>query len=137
MVIKVKNKDITINCPFNIGDVVTITNFSCAYFGWYVEKTPKLKEVCPEQYGKGEPTFYVTNDVPREWKIKHIICHRLNATKSIDVILINRFRQTIAMQVHINLHALGIYYVDEKKIPFKVIDSRRKTIDYLSVEIEN
>ena len=136
MVIKDKNKDITINCPFNIGDVVTITAFSYAYFSWHVDSTPKLKEVCPEQYGRGEPTFYTTNDVPKEWKVKHVICHRFNSYESIDVVLVNRFKQTIAMQVHLVLLALDTYWVDETRIPFKVIESKRKTIDYLEIETE-
>jgi hypothetical protein len=133
MVIKDKNKDITINCPFNIGDVVTITDFSYAYFGWWVEKTPRLQELCPEQYGEGDPIFYDTNDVPKEWKVKHVISHRLDSYASIDVVLISRFRQTIAMQVHLVLLALDTYWVDETRIPFKVIKSKRKTIDYLEI----
>ena len=137
MIIKDKNKDITISCPFNIGDVVTITNFSYAYFGWWVEKTPRLKELCLEQYGKGDPIFYNTNDVPKEWKVKHVLCDEFCNNKSIDVVLINRFRQTIAMQVHLVLLALNTYWVDETKIPFKVIESKRKTKDYLEIEIGN
>lgn len=134
MVIKDKNKDITINCPFNIGDVVTITNFSYAYFRWWVEKTPRLKELCPEQYGEGDPTFYNTNDVPKEWKVKHVLWDEFCNRKSIDVVLINRFRQTIVMQVYLVLLALNTYWVDETKIPFKVIKSKRKTKDYLEIE---
>ena len=136
MVIKDKNRNNTINCPFNIGDVVTITNFSYAYFRWWVETTPRLKELCLEQYGEGDPTFYNTHDVPKEWKVKHVLCDEFCNHKSIDVVLINRFRQTIAMQVYVVRVGLNLYQVDKTALPFTVIDTKRKTIDYLEIETE-
>ena len=134
MTIKPKGTDITIYSPFSIGNIVNVTNYGCAYFDWYVYSKEKLKEACPVQYGKGEYGFYMKPTCPKEWKIKTVLCDtnivELPYSTSLHVVLVSRFRDTMAMQVYVYHKPFSkIYEVGEAKMPFVVVDKSRKTID--------
>ena len=134
MIIKPKGTDITIYSPFSIGNIVNVTNYGCAYFDWYVNSKPKLKEVCPVQYGKGEYGFYMKSTCPKDWKIKTVLCDRgvvdLPYSTTLQVVLVSRYRDTMAIQVYAYRKPFSkIYEIEESKMPFVVVDKSRKTID--------
>ena len=128
--------DIILECPFSIGNIVKVTDYSYAFFEWFVLANPILKEVCPKQFSLyGKDSFVVSgltkgNDL--EWKIKKVISDIKR--NELCVLLATRCGKTMWIQVKIlpDLYTKG--FVILKPIPFEVIDTSRKSLEEIEIE---
>ena len=129
-------EDIVIECPFSIGNIVKVTDYSYAFFEWYILINPILKEECPKQFSPyGKDSFVVSgltrgNDM--EWKIKKVVPHIKH--NELCVLLATRCGKTMWIQVKIlpDLYTKGFAIFEP--IPFKVIDTSRKSIEEIEVD---
>ena len=129
-------EDIVIECPFSIGNIVKVTDYSYAFFEWYILINPILKEECPKQFSPyGKDSFVVSgltrgNDL--EWKIKKVISDIKR--NELCVLLATRCGKTMWIQVKILLDLYTKGFVILKPIPFEVIDTSRKSLEEIEIE---
>ena len=133
MIIKLIGKKREIfNCPFDIGNIVELTNFGRIYFREWVDRHPHLKEKCQNQ-------CYNTNGIyPKEWKIIDVVVNGYRGQENIDlsVLLRARTKEELLIQVIIYGSRGGHYFCEEKRtVPFKIIDTHRKAKKYLETNI--
>ena len=132
--------------PFKIGDIVTIkqNRYGAIYYWEFVKTQPQLLKYCPYQYGEGHTANYmdmegmVKADVPREWKIKQILCFcKYLYSIELSVVLISRERHTLVIACHAMLEEPDaqnrICCLDNP--PFEVINRDRKGVEEIEVEM--
>ena len=134
--------------PFKIGDIVTIkqNRYGAIYYWEFVKTQPQLLKYCPYQYGEGHTANYmdmegmVKADVPREWKIKQILClSKYRYSVELSVVLVSRERHTLVIACHTMLEKPDaqnrICCLDNP--PFEVINRDRKGVEEIEVEMIN
>lgn len=134
--------------PFKIGDIVTIkqNRYGAIYYWDFVKTQPQLLKYCPYQYGEGRSANYkdmegkVKADVPREWKIKQILClAKYPHLFELSVVLISRERHTLVIGCQAKLENPDA----QNRIcclnnpPFEIINRDRKGVEEIEVEMIN
>lgn len=122
--------DSIIECPFSVGNIVKVTEYSYAFFEWFVLVNPILRESCLEQYNAQHS--YVSYGDNLEWKIRKVVPDiKLN---ELCVLLTTRCGKTMWIQVKILPDVYDKKFKILPPIPFKVIDTSRKSIEEIEIE---
>jgi hypothetical protein len=129
-------EDIVIECPFSVGNIVKVTEYSYAFFEWFVLVNPILKEVCPKQFSLYRKDSFVVSGLTKgndlEWKIRKVVADiKLN---ELCILLTTRCGKTMWIQVKILPDAYDKKFKILPPIPFKVIDTSRKSIEEIEIK---
>ena len=134
--------------PFKIGDIVAIkqNRYGAIYYWDFVKTQPQLLKYCPYQYGEGHTSNYidiegmVKPDVPREWKIKQILCFsKYRCSVELSVVLVSREKHTLVIACHAKLNepCATDRTCSLDNPPFEIINRDRKGVEEIEVEMIN